>query len=257
SSLQHQRLPKGSRCTAIVPGEPMRRILFIVAALAVLNLPLHAATGPRQVQQFTAGWHFLQADAPGAEQPAFDDASWQAVTLPHDWAIAGPVDPNNPSGQGGGFFPAGIGWYRKTFDFNPRPGQRIFIVFDGVRANSDVYCNGALLGHHPYGYNSFYYDLAPHLHAGANTIAVRVDDSKQPASRWYPGAGINRRVRLVTVSDIHIEPWGTFVTTPTVSAASATIHVASSVINQSEAGVKLLLRVRLTGPNGVSIAAKK
>ena len=231
-----------------------RHLLSIASALFLLASTLHAApSGPRQIQQFTTGWRFLQADAPGAEQPAFDDASWQTVALPHDWAIAGPVNPDNPSGQGGGFFPAGIGWYHKTFAFNPKPDRHTFIIFDGVMANSDVYCNGALLGHHPYGYTSFFYDLTPHLHAGTNTIAVRVDDSQQPASRWYPGAGINRQVRLVTVSDIHIVPWGTFVTTPQVSAASATIHVASSVVNQSKSAEHVSLAITLIAPNGHAV----
>ncbi len=108
-----------------------------------------------------------------------------------------------------------------------------FVVFDGVMANSDVYLNGELLGHRPYGYVSFVYELTPHLKPGANVLAVRVDDSKQPASRWYPGAGINREVRLITTDDIHIVPWGTFVTTPSVSADTATIHVRSAVTNQA------------------------
>ena len=223
-------------------------LLFLLALIAHIA---HAA--PRTIQQFDTGWRFLQSDAPNAQQSSFDDASWQTVTLPHDWAIAGPVNPNNPSGQGGGFFPAGIGWYRKTFAFNPKPGHLTFIVFDGVMANSDVYCNGALLGHHPYGYTSFYYDLTPHLHAGKNTIAVRVDDSEQPASRWYPGAGINRQVRLITVADTHIAPWGTFVTTPQVSATRATVHVRDSIINQSSRLAKIALTVTLITPNGRAV----
>jgi beta-galactosidase len=151
--------------------------------------------------------------------------------------------------------PAGIGWYRKSFtvpaaEASPTAARRTFVVFDGVMANSDVYLNGTLLGHRPYGYVSFVYELTPALHAGRNVIAVRVDNSQQPASRWYPGAGINREVRLVTTGDTHIAPWGTFVTTPTVSAASATIHVRSSVINETNAPSKVDLSVRLVAPDG-------
>lgn len=225
-------------------------LLFVLIFVGVVPI---ATAAPRTVQHFTEGWRFLQADAPNAQRPGFDDSAWQAVTLPHDWAIAGSVDPNNPSGQGGGFFPAGIGWYRKTFTFSPSPGRQTFIVFDGVMANSDVYLNGALLGHHPYGYTSFYYDLTPHLHAGKNIIAVRVDDSQQPASRWYPGAGINRQVRLVTVSNIHIAPWGTFVTTPEVSASHATVHIRTTVINEADSPANLRLRVTLIAPDGRAI----
>ena len=196
-------------------------------------------------------------DAPGAEAPGFSDASWTAVTLPHDWAIAGPVEQDAPSRAAGGFFPTGVGWYRKTFPFTPAASHRTYVVFDGVMANSDVYLNGHLLGHHPYGYTSFFYDLTPSLIAGQNTMAVRVDDSQQPASRWYPGAGINRQVRLVTVADTHIAPWGTFVTTPTVSRASATIHIRTTVMNDSAISAKLALLVQLRSPAGVILANQK
>ncbi len=167
-----------------------------------------------------------------------------------------------PSRGAGAFTPTGVGWYRKTFtvpdaDATPTAARRTFIVFDGVMANSDVYLNGVLLGHRPYGYVSFVYELTPHLQPGANVIAVRVDDSQQPASRWYPGAGINRQVRLVTTSDTHIVPWGTFVTTPEVTAAAATIHITTTVTNESAAPANLSLRVRITGPNGASVLAGK
>ena len=234
----------------------MRRFATLCLLLAAVTA--HASgrgTSTRQVQMFTHGWRFLQSDAVGAELPSFNDSSWQEVTLPHDWAIAGPADSKNPTGGGGGFFPAGIGWYRKTFDVPASDSaRRTFIVFDGVMANSDVWINGEPIGHRPYGYVSFVYDLTDHLHyGGSNTIAVRVDDSQQPASRWYTGAGINRQVRLVTTSSTHIEPWGTFVTTPSVSSASATIHVRSTVANQSAAASTVRLLVSLVAPNGRSV----
>src|SRR5277367_4427133 len=228
----------------------MRRTILLVTFLLT---PVLAITQQhqRQIQSLDSDWHFLQSDAPGAESPTFDDSTWKPVTLPHDWSIAGPVEENAPSRAAGGFFPTGIGWYRHTFEI-PKldPTKRIFIAFDGIMANSDVYCNGELLGHRPYGYVSFNYDLTPHLHAGKNTIAVRVDDSQQTASRWYPGAGINRQVRLITTSQIHIAPWGTFVTTPKVSAEQATIHVRTTVANDSDSPAKVTLTVRLESPDG-------
>jgi beta-galactosidase len=236
---------------------------LILAAAFVLPLSLHAAPrrvahpSPRQVTQFTSGWRFLQADAPGAEAPAFADASWTNVTLPHDWAITGPVKEDALTRGAGGFFPAGIGWYRKTFTLTPAPGHKTYIVFDGVMANSDVYLNGHLLGHHPYGYTSFLYDLTSNLVAGKNTIAVRVDDSQQPASRWYPGAGINRQVRLVTVADTHIAPWGTVVTTPSISAGSATVHVRCTVVNESASPAKLSLLLQLKSPAGTILSSRQ
>jgi beta-galactosidase len=241
----------------------IRRILLLAALTSVPCLHAAPTGGPskaRVIQQFTTGWKFVQADAKGAEKPDLDDSAWTGVRLPHDWSIAGPFKEDAPSKGAGAFASTGIGWYRKTFtvpdaDAKPDAARRTYIVFDGVMANSDVYLNGELLGHRPYGYVSFYYELTPHLRVGLNTIAVRVDDSQQPASRWYPGAGINRQVRLVTVSDAHIVPWGTFVTTPSVSAASATVHVRSTVTNESATPVKLSLRVRLTGPNGAAVPA--
>jgi beta-galactosidase len=242
-------LPGCHTCFGIIA-----RCLALVCVLGMGSGSCALAAGPpvRRTELFTDAWRFLQSDAMGAEFPGFDDSSWKTVTLPHDWAIAGPVEITNPSGAAGGFFPAGIGWYRKTFE-EPAgdAARRTFIVFDGVMANSDVWINGEPLGHRPYGYVSFVYDLSDHLRYGAtNTIAVRVDDSQQPASRWYPGAGINRQVRLVTTSSTHIEPWGTFVTTPSVSATSATIHVRSAVVNQSAAASTVRLVVSLVAPDG-------
>ncbi len=247
----------------------MARKILLLAMFAALPCFLQAAPAvgqtsqkTRVVQQFTTGWRFLLADVQGAETPGFDDSAWVGVTLPHDWSIALPFKEDAASKGAGAFAATGVGWYRKTFsvadaDASPKAARRTFIVFDGVMANSDVYLNGALLGHRPYGYVSFYYELTPHLQPGKNAIAVRVDDSQQPASRWYPGAGINRQVRLVTVNDTHIVPWGTAVSALNVTAAAATVHVRSTVTNETATGVRLLFRMRVTGPNGVSIQARK
>jgi beta-galactosidase len=227
-----------------------------------MSLPtlLHASSTspqPRQIQQFSTGWRFSQSEPTDAKSPNFDDSTWQSVTLPHDWSIAGPVKEDAPSRAAGGFFPTGIGWYRHTLTLAKLgPAKRTFIAFDGIMANSDVYCNGELLGHRPYGYVSFNYDLTPHLHAGKNIIAVRVDDSQQPASRWYPGAGINRQVRLITTNAVHIAPWGTFVTTPKVSADSATIHVRVAVTNDSDRPASIAIAPELISPAGARLPAQ-
>jgi beta-galactosidase len=229
-------------------------LLFLLAAF------LHAAPAyaqQRQILQFTSDWHFTQSDPADAQSPAFNDSTWPTVTLPHDWSIAGPVKEDAPSRAAGGFFPTGIAWYRHTLEITKLdPTKRTYIAFDGIMANSDVYCNGELLGHRPYGYVSFNYDLTPHLHAGKNIIAVRVDDSQQPASRWYPGAGINRQVRLMTTNAIHIAPWGTFVTTPNVSAESATIHVRVAVTNDSDQPASIAIAPELISPTGVHLTAQ-
>jgi beta-galactosidase len=234
----------------------MRRTILLATFLLTPVLAI-AQHHQRQIQSLDSDWRFLQSDAPGAESPTFDDSAWKPVTLPHDWSIAGPVEENAPSRAAGGFFPTGIAWYHRTLTFTKLdPTKRTFIAFDGIMANSDVYCNGELLGHRPYGYVSFNYDLTPHLHTGRNIIAVRVDNSQQPASRWYPGAGINRQVRLITTNAVHIAPWGTFVTTPQVSAESATIHIRATVTNESAQPATIILAPELTSPNGAHLAIK-
>src|SRR5262249_12376280 len=143
--------------------------------------------------------------------------------VPHDWSIEGPFDETHLTGQGGGFLPAGVGWYRKHF--TAPANRRVFIEFDGVMANSEVSINGRLLGKRPYGYVSFRYDLTPYLKSGDNVISVRVDNSNQPASRWYSGAGIYRHVRLIVTDPVHVDRWATFVT-----ASASKVHVSTAVV---------------------------
>jgi beta-galactosidase len=202
---------------------------------------------------FDPGWRFLQGDPPGAERPGFDDSGWRTLDVPHDWSIAGPFDPKNPTGGAGGFLPSGVGWYRKRFGLGSvGGGRRVSVEFDGVMANSDVWLNGVRLGHRPYGYVGFAYELTGRLVAGAdaNVLAVRVDDSGQPASRWYSGAGITRHVRLVVTSPVHIERDSTFVSAPDSSAALAIVRVRTTVVNESADSAPVSLRVGLTGPSG-------
>ena len=209
----------------------MRLTVFLLAAI-----PLAAA--PRNVLPLDLAWRFLKADVPGAEKPEFSDAAWRSVRVPHDWAIEGPFDEKAPARGAGAFLPGGVGWYRKAFVLPAdAASRRVFVEFDGVMANSEVWINGFSLGTRPNGYVSFRYELTGHLSAVGkdNLLAVRVDNEKQPASRWYPGAGINRHVRLLVMDPVHLEQWATFVSTPKVAAATATVRVQTSVVNQSNA----------------------
>jgi beta-galactosidase len=238
-------------------------VLLAVLLCSLVSLPSDIAAQARSRQQarvttsFDNDWRFLKADATDAEQPDFDDAAWRKVDVPHDWSIEGPFDEKNPTGGAGGFLPAGTGWYRKHFTLPEMDaGRRVFIEFDGVMANSDVWLNGFHLGHRPYGYVSFRYELTGHLNFGSarqNVLAVRADNSAQPASRWYSGAGIYRHVRLVVTSTVHIEHWGTFITTPRVSANQAVVHVQSTVINQSDSSRNVTLQVTFLDPAGRAI----
>jgi len=227
---------------------------LVVPSLSIAQAAsLETAAYPRVTSTFDGDWRFLKGDAPGAEKPDFDDGAWQKLDVPHDWSIEGPFDGKNPTGGAGGFLPAGIGWYRKHFrlpiEYQER---RILIDFDGVMANSDVWINGFHLGQRPYGYVSFRYELTEHLTFGdkPNVIAVRADNSGQPASRWYTGAGIYRHARLVVTNQIHFDHWGTFVSTPQVSSEQATVRVHSEVINQSSTARNVSLEVQVIDPVG-------
>jgi len=237
----------------------MKLATGLLAAGLLAAWPGHAADSRRVTESFDAGWRFLKADAPGAEAADFDDAKWRWLSLPHDWSIEGPFDKGNPTGGAGGFLPGGVGWYRKHFTMsNAYSGRRVFLEFDGVMANSEVWINGVPLGKRPYGYVSFRYELTGHLNVGAkvsNVVAVRVDDGGQPASRWYSGAGIYRHVRLIAMDAVHLDQWATFITTPKAAPESATVRVQTMVVNQSGGGRNVAVSIAIWGPDGKSVVA--
>jgi beta-galactosidase len=233
-------------------------IFILCAAVSVgAAMPAGSAQKTRITVSFDRDWRFLKEDASGAEKSDFDDSAWGSVNVPHDWSIEGPFDEKNPTGGAGGFLPAGVGWYRKHFtlpqDFAQR---RVFVEFDGIMANSDVWINGQHLGQRPYGYVSFCYELTGKLNFGPdkpNVLAVRVDNSLQPASRWYSGAGIYRHVRLVAAAPVHIDQWSTFVTTPKVQSDQAMVNVQTTVFNQSDAPREVAVQVTIIAPDGQTI----
>jgi len=178
------------------------------------------------------------------------------VQLPHDWSIDGPYDRNNPTGRGGGYLPAGVGWYRNNFSLsNKDAGKKFFIEFDGIMANSDVWINGHHLGKRPNGYVKLNYDLTPYLKFGENNVlAVRADNTIQPASRWYTGAGIYRHVRLVSTNSIHVDHWGSYITASNVSAQNAKVQIQTVVVNESSSSQTVDIRTRLITPDGKEVA---
>jgi Beta-galactosidase/beta-glucuronidase len=206
----------------------------------------------REVTTFERDWRFFKGDVVGAEQTAYDDTNWGIVSVPHDWSIEGPFDEKAATRGDGGFLPSGVSWYRKTFSLPKglQKGRCLFVEFDGVMANSEVWINGQSLGKRPNGYVSFRYELTPHLREGVNVLAVRADTSEQPASRWYTGAGIYRHVRLVETGEVRFEPWSTFVTTPVINETTAEISVATTVVNTGRSPRALNLRAVLHDPEG-------
>jgi beta-galactosidase len=230
------------------------------AVAAVLILTIQAWSAEllvnRRVVNFNQGWRFAKGSREGAEQPAFDDSAWQAVQLPHDWAISGPFSPRE-DGYAGKLPWKGQGWYRKTFTLNNWWRSRVYLDFDGVMAFPKVYVNGQPAGQWDYGYMSFRVDATPYVKFGqSNTVAVYVD-TRSHGTRWYPGAGICRKVTMTICNPVHVAHWGTFVTTPSVEDVSATIRVRSTVENHLESDSRVRVFTTLRDPAGLVIATSE
>ncbi len=261
-------IPAGSRVRARsieVTMTPRALLPFLAAGGLASSLlaaaPPVAPSGVARDVPFDAGWRFHRGDAPGADRTAFDDSSWREVDLPHDWSIedlpspdgvkrSGPFDKVLSAGKvSTGWVVGGTGWYRKHFRLPALDDRRVEVRFDGVYMDADVWLNGRLLGHQPYGYSSFALDLTPCAAEGDNVLAVRVKNEGQN-TRWYSGSGIYRHVWLTTTGPFRVPLWGVVVTTPEVSAAAATVSVAVDLANDGEAAPDARVRVRLVGPDG-------
>jgi beta-galactosidase len=233
-------------------GPSMKLRLWIFAVC--LTFAIGAAGATRIITPFDSGWRFFKGDAQGAETAGFNDQKWQTIVTPHDWSIEGPFAAANKTGGGGGFLPAGIGWYRKHFALPKQyAGRRIYVEFDGVMANSDVWINGIHLGKRPYGYISFGYELTGNVAIGNaknNVLAVRVDNSGQPASRWYTGAGIYRHVRLIAADPVHFVKWKTYITTPRVADAQSIVRVQGAIANQSPQTRDVSVQISIVSTTG-------
>jgi beta-galactosidase len=214
----------------------------------------------RSREDFTDGWKFFLGDNENAYRIDFDDSGWRNLNLPHDWSIEGEFSKENPTRINGGALPAGIGWYRKTFKLDKSWESRmVFIDFDGIYRNSEVWINGHYLGKRPFGYISFRYDLTRFLNFGEkpNQLAVRVDNSEQPNSRWYTGSGIYRNVWLVATSSVYVDNWGTFITTPDVSEKSATVKLKVKIRNNSLQRKEMWVETDFFNQNGIKIVSSK
>jgi beta-galactosidase len=204
---------------------------------------IHANPRPGATVSFNNDWRFHLGDVPDGQKPDLDVSDWRALNLPHDWSVEGTFDEKSPAGTGGGALNGGLAWYRKTFTVPfVSKGKLLFIDFDGVYRNSEVWINGHYLGKRPYGYSSFQYELTPYVNFGKqNVIAVKVDNSQQPNSRWYSGSGIYRNVWLSTIESIHVDHWGTWIHTPEVNAQSAKVVIETTIRNQSDSGAAINL----------------
>ncbi|MER5791324.1 glycoside hydrolase family 2 TIM barrel-domain containing protein [Streptomyces sp. NPDC001980] len=223
-------------------------------------------TGRRTVA-LRDGWRFALVNPGGitdptgayadAADPGYDDSAWRQVAVPHDWSIEQTPTTDHGTTSGTGFFPGGLGWYRLAFTLPPGyAGKRISVEFDGVYMDSYVYCNGTEAGRHPYGYTGFAFDLTDLLHTDGSTenvIAVKVQN-QLPSSRWYSGSGIYREARLVVTEPVHVARWGTYVTTPDVSAERAVVRVRTAVVDASGAGADVTVLSRIADSDGRTVA---
>jgi len=239
----------------------MKKLKLLAALFFLGTAGLYAKT-TREVKNFNLQWKFTLADSTmNASSPVFDDSSWRKLDLPHDWSIESDFGKDFPATAGGGALPGGLGWYRKTFTLRKSKdlqAKKIFIEFDGVYRNSEVWINGTYLGKRPNGYISFRYELTPYIKYGANNvIAVKVDNSKQPNSRWYSGSGIYRNVRLLTTNSVFVDNWGTYVTTPDINADSATVAVQTTVTNTMRLAQSVGVEQFLYDANGVLVSQIK
>lgn len=220
------------------------------------------AYGERRVTTLNDGWEFKKGDAAA-------ESAWQKVRIPHDWAIYGPFDRDNDlqkvaveqngeteetvkTGRTGGLPFIGKGTYRTTFEVPDTAGRNVALVFDGAMSNAHVKVNGKEVAYWPYGYNSFYADVTDAVKPGDNDMVVELENFER-ASRWYPGAGLYRNVHLVNTDRVHIPTWGTFVTTPDVSAKEASVSLAIE-IEGARNGEKIDVTTEIINPEGKVVA---
>ncbi len=235
------------------------RLVVSLVTMAVLFLTPHTMYSGtiRHTEDFSKNWKFHLGDVTNAQKINLNDSDWRILDLPHDWSIEGEFKKDNPATPGGGALPGGVGWYRKTFSIAESENKKLaYVEFDGVYRNSEVWINGYYLGKRPYGYSSFQYQLTPFLKYGneQNILAVRVDNSQQPNSRWYSGSGIYRNVRLITTETIHVDHWGTYITTPEVSEQSATVSVRTKVKNSTEKEQAVKVKTTVLDEDGNAVA---
>jgi len=233
--------------------------LWFIASIVLGTLVTRIETSSsaetvRKTINFNRDWTFSKGDHPDARLADFDDSTWEAVHVPHDWAISGPFDP-----EADGFAAKlpwkGIGWYRKRFTLDKTSGKRFYLDFDGVMAFPQVYVNGQLAGEWDYGYTSFRIDATPFVKAGKNTIAVRADTTRH-GTRWYPGAGIYRKVVLEITESVHLGHWGVYATTPQISEDNATVQVEATIENHNSATEPVSVEFSIASPAGEEVAAE-
>ena len=240
----------------------MSLLIFCLGACATDNM-----NSVRTVVELDDGWKFLNEEVSDGEKPTLKVDHWESVSVPHDWAIKGPFDKNIDAqlvrvqqdmdnearmrtGRTGALPHIGIGWYRKTFTLSEfKKGKKALLVFDGAMSDAHVYVNGQKVGNWPFGYNYFYFDISKYMQEGENLLAVRLENLPS-SSRWYPGAGIYRKVQIIVKDEVSFKHWGTFITTPFISDELAKVNIKSAINGDN---VKVVTEIR--DAEGVIVAS--
>ncbi|HEY9115049.1 MAG TPA: glycoside hydrolase family 2 TIM barrel-domain containing protein, partial [Bacteroidales bacterium] len=220
------------------------RFSFIITFLLIIS----ASAFSREVVNFNRNWKFHLGDIENAQATNFNDNDWRKLDIPHDWAIELGFDKNLPANTGKSNW-QGVAWYRKNFEMKAgEKGKQIYFLFDGIMAFPEVYINGKLAGKWDYGYNSFYLNVTDLINfEGENVIAIKVD-TRQHDSRWYPGAGIYRKIKMISTSPVHVAMWGTYVQTPSINDDSALVHVYTTVNNETDIEQEINLHSKIFNP---------
>jgi beta-galactosidase len=244
----------------------LKKIVYLLSlttiALIVKPQMSIAQNNQRESIILTDNWLFMKGDVPSAKEIKLDEIKWQKVTIPHDWAIGGKFNKDNDAqetqvledgetkltkkvGRTGGLPFDGVGWYRKHLNFTDQDKNKaITVEFDGAMSHAQIFLNGKYVGEWPYGYSSFSFDITKYINwKSDNILAVRLENFWQ-SSRWYPGAGIYRNVRLIKTNLTHVAHWGTYITTPTVNKEKATVKIATTIVKES--GNKSQVRLSTT-----------
>ena len=238
----------------------------IVAFVLIFMLPMLIMSQVRNVRQLNDQWKFEKGQNEEAFRDLFDDSSWETVSVPHDWAIYGPFDKEidkqlikivqngeevatEKTGRTGALPHIGQAWYRNKFSVSSEEkDKKVILSFDGAMSEAKVYINGKLVGQHHYGYSYFYFDISEYVKEGSNSLAVQLTN-KPLSSRWYPGAGLYRKVQLIIKDKESIDHWGAFITTPVVTEDKAKVNIKLKV--SAEKG---RMETQIIDKNGLIVA---
>ncbi|WP_053990921.1 DUF4982 domain-containing protein [Mangrovimonas sp. TPBH4] len=242
------------------------KYISLILIAIMFQTALNAQT--REVITLTDGWKFNKGHHPEAISPKYNDNSWEEVTVPHDWAIYGPFDKEidkqvvaieqngetvatEKTGRTGSLPYIGEAWYRTTFTLpNADQNKKVLITFEGAMSEPEVFINGTKVGEWKYGYAYFYFDITEHIsNSKTNTLAVKLSN-KGLSSRWYPGAGLYRKVQIIVKDKQSIDHWGTYITTPMITDQMAKVNIKTKV-----SGAQLHLVTDILDANGTTVAS--